>query len=47
LEFIQILGKERDNAVAVYARVSSRDQKKDLEQKLPESYDKVYEIKDI
>jgi len=53
-EIMKLLGKDRDNAVAVYARVSSRDQKKDLEtqleylrQKLPATYDKVYEIKDI
>jgi len=53
-EIMRLLGKERDNAVAIYARVSSRDQSKDLEkqleylrQKLPTTYDKVYEIKDI
>lgn len=53
-EIMKLLGKERDNAVAIYARVSSRDQKKDLEvqleylkQKVPSTYDRVYEIKDI
>ncbi len=53
-EIMRLLGKERDNAVAIYARVSSRDQSEDLErqleylrQKLPTTYDKVYEIKDI
>ena len=33
-EIMKLLGKERDNAVAIYARVSSRDQKKDLEVQL-------------
>jgi len=53
-EIMKLLGKERDNAAAIYARVSSRDQKKDLEvqleylkQKVPSTYDRVYEIKDI
>ena len=53
-EIMKLLGKERDNVAVLYARVSSRDQKKDLEtqleylnQEVPKTYDKVYEIKDV
>jgi len=53
-EILRLLQMERDNAVALYARVSSHDQKKDLEtqleflrQKVAKDFEKVYEIKDI
>jgi len=55
-ELLRLLQKERENAVALYARVSSHDQKKDLETQLEFlrakisenfSFDKIYEIKDV
>ena len=53
-EILRLLQMERDNAVALYARVSSHDQKKDLEtqleflrQKVAKDFEEVYEIKDI
>jgi len=51
---LRLLGQERPNAVAIYARVSSHDQKKDLEtqldflrQAVAGKYEEVYEVKDI
>jgi len=53
-EILRLLQMERDNAVALYARVSSHDQKKDLEtqleflrQKVAKDFEKAYEIKDV
>ena len=51
---LRVLGQESPNAVAIYARVSSHDQKKDLETQLEflrkavvGKYETVYEVKDI
>jgi len=51
---LKLLGQERPNAVAIYARVFSHDRKKDLETQLDflrravaGKYEEVYEIKDI
>jgi len=51
---LRLLGQERPNAVAIYARVSSHDQKKDLEtqldflrQAVAGKYEEVYEVKDV
>ena len=51
---LKLLGRELSNAVAIYARVSSHDQKKDLETQLEflrcavaGKYEEVYEVKDI
>jgi predicted site-specific integrase-resolvase len=51
---MEFLGQTADNAVAIYGRVSSADQKKDLERQLEYlrkqvegKYEKIYEIKDI
>jgi len=51
---LKLMGQGKPNAVAIYARVSSRDQKKDLETQLDflrkavaGKYETVYEIKDI
>jgi len=51
---LKLLGQERPNAVAIYARVSSHDQRKDLERQLSflrqavtGRFEEVYEVKDI
>ena len=51
---LKLLGRECPNAVAIYARVSSYDQRKDLETQLEflrravtDKYEEVYEVKDI
>ena len=51
---LKFLGQERPNAVAIYARVSSHDQRKDLERQLSflrqavtGKFEEVYEVKDI
>ena len=51
---LRVLGQESPNAVAIYARVSSHDQKKDLEPQLEflrravaGRYETIYEVKDI
>ncbi|ADO45274.1 DNA binding domain protein, excisionase family [Hydrogenobacter thermophilus TK-6] len=53
-QLMELLGEKRADAVAIYARVSSRDQKKDLERQLEYlrkcvegKHQKVYEVKDI
>ncbi|MBW1975844.1 MAG: IS607 family transposase [Deltaproteobacteria bacterium] len=52
-DLLKFLGEDRPNAVAVYARVSSHDQKKDLESQLEflrravtGSFSQIYEVKD-
>ena len=51
---LKLMEQEKPNAVAIYARVSSKDQKKDLETQLDflrkavaGKYEMVYEVKDI
>lgn len=51
---LKLMGQEKPNAVAIYARVSSKDQRKDLETQLDflrkavaGKYEMVYEVKDI
>ncbi len=51
---LKLLGRERPNAVAIYARVSSHDQRKDLETQLEflrravtGKYEEIYEVKDV
>ncbi len=51
---LKLLGQECSNAVAIYARVSSHDQRKDLETQMEflrravtGKYEEVYEVKDI
>ncbi len=53
-QLMEFLGEKRANAIAIYGRVSSRDQKKDLERQIEYlkeqvkgKYEKVYEVKDI
>jgi len=53
-DLLKFLGEDRPNAVAVYARVSSHDQKKDLESQLEflrravtGSFSQIYEVKDV
>jgi len=53
-KLMEFLGQTVENAVAIYGRVSSADQKKDLERQLEflreqvkGKYEKIYEIKDI
>ena len=53
-DLVKFLGEERPDAVAIYARVSSHDQKKELESQLEflrkavsGNFSQVYEIKDI
>ena len=53
-DLLKFLGENRPNAVAVYARVSSHDQKKDLESQLEflrravtGSFSQIYEVKDV
>jgi len=53
-ELQSLLGKKREDAVAVYARVSSRDQLKDLQRQadylqsiVQNKFQKVYVIKDV
>jgi len=53
-KLMEFLGQASDNAVAIYGRVSSADQKKDLERQIEflrkqveGKYEKIYEIKDI
>jgi len=51
---LKLLGKQRPNAVAIYARVSSYDQKEDLltqleflRKSVEGKFEKIYEVKDI
>jgi len=53
-QLMRFIGQSFDDAVAIYGRVSSADQKKDLERqieflrkKVEGKYQKIYEIKDI
>ncbi len=53
-ELLSFLGKKKDDAVAVYARVSSKDQLKDLQRQVDylhnivqEKFQKVYVIKEV
>jgi excisionase family DNA binding protein len=53
-QLMEFLGKTNEDAVAIYGRVSSSDQKEDLNrqleflrQKVEGKYEKVYEVKDI
>ncbi|MGC9100843.1 MAG: IS607 family transposase [Caldisericum sp.] len=53
-ELLELLGQKKPQAVAIYARVSSRDQKLDLEKQIEflrsqvkDKFEKIYEVKDI
>jgi excisionase family DNA binding protein len=53
-ELMKVLGKEKPEAVAIYGRVSSRDQKEDLARQLEflrknieGKFEKIYEVSDI
>ena len=53
-ELLSLLGKKKEDAVGVYARVSSRDQLKDLQRQadylhsiVQDKFRKVYVIKDV
>ncbi|PMP93587.1 MAG: IS607 family transposase [Thermodesulfobacterium geofontis] len=53
-ELLEFLGQKKPQAVAIYARVSSRDQKLDLERQIEflrsqvkDNFEKIYEVKDI
>ena len=53
-ELMKVLGKDKPEAVAIYGRVSSRDQKEDLARQLEflrkhveGKFEKIYEVSDI
>ena|GEM_PF-6670439 len=53
-DLLKFIGEDRPNAVAIYARVSSHDQRKDLEAQIEflrravaGSFSQVYEVRDI